>query len=64
MNLAEIKYILTAFRTKKTYMLFLLGQLGLSIAIVVLALTSPTHFRAPSVLILELLLFLSLAFDL
>lgn len=64
MGLTELKYALTAFRTKKTYLILLIGQLVLSLAIVVVALNSKTHFRTPLVLTLELVLFLSLAFDL
>lgn len=64
MRLAAVKYALTAFRTKKTYLAFLIAQLILSIVIVLLALTSKTHFRTPIVIGLEFALFLSLAFDL
>ena len=52
MNLTELKYRLIAFRTKKTYLGFLVLQLALSVAIVIVALASPTHFRASSVLVL------------
>jgi len=64
MNLTELKYRLIAFRTKKSYLAFLITQLALSVAIVAVALASPTHFRASSVLILEFVLFGMLAFDL
>jgi len=64
MRLSELKYALTAFRTKKTYIALLMAQLVLSIAIIFIALTSKTHFRTPLVLGLEFVLFLSLAFDL
>lgn len=63
-NFTEIKYLLTAFRTKKTYLAFLISQLLLAIGIVPIALSSPSHFRTPSVIFLEVLLFLLLAFDL
>jgi hypothetical protein len=63
-NLEEVKYHLSACRTRKVYLVFLVAQLLLAIAIVPIALTSPSHFRSPSVLILELVLFLLFAFDL
>lgn len=55
---------MTAFRTKKTYVAFLIAQLVLAITIVPVALSSPKHFRTPAVILLEFLLFLLLAFDL
>lgn len=64
MGFEELKYILTAFRTKKTYLLFHVSQLVLSLAIIIIALNSKAHFKTPLVLILELVLFLTLAFDL
>jgi hypothetical protein len=39
-------------------------QLALSVAIIILALNSKAHFKTTAVLILELILFLTLAFDL
>ncbi len=56
--------MLTAFRTKKAYLIFQVCQLLLSVTIIVVALTSKAHFKTPTVLILELVLFLTLAFDL
>lgn len=64
MGIEEIRYILTAFRTKKTYLIFHISQLILSVAIIVIALSSKAHFKTPIVLILEFVLFLTLAFDL
>lgn len=64
MGFEEVKYMLTAFRTKKTYLIFHVSQLVLSVAIIVTALCSKGHFKTPLVLILELILFLTLAFDL
>ena len=52
MNLTALKYTLIAFRTKKSYLAFLIVQLALSLSIVIVALASPTHFRASSVLLL------------
>jgi hypothetical protein len=64
MGFEELRYILTSFRTKKTYLIFHISQLVLSVAIIIVALTSKAHFKTPSVLILEFILFLTLAFDL
>jgi hypothetical protein len=50
MDLSELKYNITAFRTKKTYLIFLITQLILSLAIVCIALASNTHFRTPLVI--------------
>lgn len=59
-----MRYILTAFRTKKTYLVFQFSQLALSIIIIVAALNSNAHFKTVEVLILEYVLFATLAFDL
>lgn len=64
MGLDELRYLLTAFRTKKTYLFFHIAQLLLSITIIIIALTSKAHFKTPIVLVLEFVLFLTLAFDL
>lgn len=56
--------MLTAFRTKKAYLIFQISQLLLSITIIIVALSSKSHFKTPLVLILEFVLFLTLAFDL
>lgn len=64
MGIDELRYLLTAFRTKKTYLCFHIAQLLLSITIIIIALTSKSHFKTPIVLVLEFVLFLTLAFDL
>lgn len=63
-DFTELKYALTAFRTKKTYLVFLICQVILAVAIVPIALTNPKHFRTPWVIFLEVVLFFLLAFDL
>jgi hypothetical protein len=63
-SLQEVRYRLAAFRTKRTYLLFLMGQLALAVVIVAVAFSSGSHFRTPAVLLLETLLFLTMAFDL
>ena len=60
----EIKYYLTSFRTRKSYLIFQILQLILAIVIIVTALTSPTHFRSATVLYLEFVLLFLMAFDL
>jgi hypothetical protein len=52
MGFEELKYLLAAFRTKKTYLVFHISQLVLSIVIIIIALNSKAHFKTPSVLIL------------
>lgn len=64
LDFTRIKYTLTAFRTKKTYLVFLVGQLALALIIVPVALSNPAHFKTPFVIFLEVLLFLLFAFDL
>lgn len=64
MDWQHLKYEMTAFRTKKSYLFFLIAQLALAIVIIPIALTSPNHFRTPSVIFLEFVLFLLFAFDL
>lgn len=64
MGINELRYLLTAFRTKKTYLFFHIAQLMLSIAIIIIALASKSHFKTSIVLVLEFVLFLTLAFDL
>ena len=64
LNFDQIQYSLKSFRTKKTYIIFLISQLLLAIAIVPVALNNPAHFRSSSVIALEFILFLLLAFDL
>lgn len=63
-DFTELKYSLTAFRTKKTYLVFLICQMILAVAIVPIALSNPKHFRTPWVIFLEVVLFFLLAFDL
>jgi hypothetical protein len=60
----QLRYSLKSFRTKNTYIFFLISQLALAFLIIPIALGSPAHFRSPYVLFLEFLLFLLLAFDL
>lgn len=60
----ELKYYLTNFRTRRSYMLFHVFQVCLSGLIVGRALTSPDHFRQSSILWMEFLLLLCMAFDL
>ena len=64
LNFEEIQYKLKSFRTKKTYIAFLIAQLLLAFAIIPVALTSNKHFRSSYVVFLEFLLFLLLTFDL
>jgi hypothetical protein len=64
MDYQHLKYELTVFRTKKSYLIFLMIQLALAIVIIPISLTSPNHFRTPMVIFLEFILFLLFAFDL
>jgi hypothetical protein len=63
-DFTALKYTITAFRTKRTYLIFLICQMFLAVAIVPIALSNPAHFRTPWVIFLEVILFLFLAFDL
>lgn len=52
MWIEQLKYHVTSFRTKKTYLAFQILQLILSIVIIIVALNMKSHFKSIEVLIL------------
>ena len=64
MDFEQLRYQLTAFRTKRSYLVFLVGQVVLAVIIVIIALSSKLHFRTPLVIGLEIILLITLAVDL
>jgi len=48
----QLKYQVTSFRTKKSYLIFQILQLLLSIIIIIVALNMKSHFKSIEVLIL------------
>lgn len=60
----QLKYHLTSLRTTKWYLGFQFCQLVLSAVIIITATFSDDLFREPAVLWLELLLLLTMMFDL
>lgn len=60
----ELVYYLANFRTRRSYMMFHIFQVILSFLIIICALSSANHFRQTSVLVMEFILLLCMAFDL
>ena len=64
LNKEEIKYYMTNFRTRRSYMMFHVFQVCLSLLIILFAFTSPDHFKTTTVLWLQFMLLICMTFDL
>ena len=63
-SIQALKYYLTNFRTRQSYLIFQICQLLLSCLIILVALLSNDLFRAKAVLVMEGMLLLCMCCDL
>jgi hypothetical protein len=58
------KYLFVKIRTNRKYIGFLICQFLLSLAIIIVGLTSSRHFRSPTTIALEIAIAVCMALDL